>query len=93
MSCKCDELKKPLADREWEVKPYYPDKYWGPNVEKYDGRALLFVTCLKCGEFWRRRRIDDCIWQLLPVHNFSVNLGGPYVLSELKKGKILYEKE
>jgi hypothetical protein len=73
-ACNCEEKKKPLTDRNWEVASWKPYKCYGPNASSYDGRMLLDITCLSCGGKTRNKNKNSPIWDAVKTTPYSGKL-------------------
>jgi len=64
-ACSCEERKKPLPERNWEIESYQPYKYWGPNASSYDGRRLLHLKCNVCRSIWTNKDRYSKYWAFI----------------------------
>lgn len=70
--------KKPLSERKWKIESRQPYKYWGPNASSYDGRRLLSLECLVCGNRWGNANKNSPLWNFIKETPYS---GGKSVIT------------
>jgi len=85
-SCKCEESKKPLEERDWEISTWQPYKWWGTNCDSYDGRLLIDIMCNKCDAFWRNSNRNSIYWDLIDRSPYDIHIH-PYKINILDIGK------
>lgn len=70
-TCQCEERKKPINEREWELSTWLPYKVYGPNAGNYRHRLMINLHCRKCGRSWRNKNANSPMWKLIGIN--SVN--------------------
>lgn len=69
--CRCEESHKPMQDRDYTIYGYYPMRWWGRAVGRYDGRKLLKFHCNKCKHTWTSYNYKDRWWNFLNRHAYD----------------------
>ena len=87
-SCKCEEKKKPLEKRDWNIDAYFPYKVWGPTAYNYDGRLLMHLYCKKCECLWSNNKPTSGYWKYLNQFGYSPQSPDPFVWSIKNKKEV-----
>lgn len=78
MSCTCNERKKPLKQRNWEISTWL-------IKGKTSERLALDIFCNECGTWWRNYNSRSVYWKFLDKNSEEKNIH-PYSRS-LKEQK------
>jgi len=70
-NCRCTEKTKPLSERNWKIESRQPYKHYGPNAASYDGRRLLNLECLSCGNKWGNADKNSKYWDFIKETPYS----------------------